>query len=64
MNIISKSAVTDCGEILTQKQASDLLGVTVQTLINWRKTGKIPCHEIGGRRFYLHSELISILKAN
>lgn len=32
------------------------------TLYSWTKKGLIPCHRIGGRIFYKHSEIITSAK--
>lgn len=49
---------------LTQKQACLLLGVTPQTIINWKKKNLIPFYKINGAIFYYKSELLELAHQN
>lgn len=44
-------------EYLSRKEAAKLLGVSLPTLHDWTKSGKIPGHRIGTRVRYIKSEL-------
>lgn len=45
-------------DFLTQSEAAEKLGVTVQTLIKWRKHGKIAFYKVGGAIKYKRSDLV------
>jgi predicted DNA-binding transcriptional regulator AlpA len=42
------------GGFIDEKQLLARLPVSRRTLFNWRKTGKIPCVRLGGRRILFH----------
>jgi excisionase family DNA binding protein len=44
-------------ELLTRKEASKLLGVSLPTLLDWTKTGKVTGYRIASRVRYKRSEL-------
>ncbi len=44
-------------EFLTRKEASNLLGVSLPTLLDWTKTGKVTGYRIASRVRYKRSEL-------
>jgi len=46
---------------ISQPEAVIFLGKSRQTLIKWRKKGIIKGHTLGGRIFYLKSELLAAL---
>ncbi len=46
---------------ISQPEAVKFLGKTRQTLIKWRKRGIIKGHVLGGRIYYLKSELLAAL---
>jgi len=48
--------------VFTRNEALDFLKVTGATLIRWQKSGKIKFKAIGGRRYYLKSELMKCFK--
>lgn len=52
-------------DILTRKQTAELLGITLPTLREWTKTGKIKCYNVGNSRkvFYRREEVEAALKA-
>tara|TARA_R110000737_G_scaffold320604_1_gene332221 strand:- start:77 stop:406 length:330 start_codon:yes stop_codon:yes gene_type:complete len=43
---------------ISVKELAEFLGKNKQTIYNWVKKGTIPCHEIDGTLFFLHSEII------
>ena len=53
---------SDFPELLTRKKATNLLGVSLGTLDNWTKQGRITKHRIGQIVRYRKSELISAFK--
>jgi hypothetical protein len=55
---IESSSETD-NEKLTQKQAALFLGVSVTTIINYRKERGLPFYKIGKPIFYFKKELIA-----
>lgn len=47
---------------ISQRDAIEFLGKSKQTLIAWRKKGVISAHRLGGRIYYLKSELLAAMK--
>lgn len=47
---------------LSQQEAANFVGKTVQTLIAWKKKKKIPFYQIEGTIFYSKSELLEYAK--
>lgn len=72
MNEIRQTELIDTSipqddEKLTQKAASQLLGVSVTTIIDWRKSGKIPRDaymRIGRPIFYSKKKLLEYARKN
>lgn len=53
-----------CGgnkEILTAKETAQYLNITLPTLHNWVKNGKLPKHKIGGTRIGFRAEEVEKL---
>jgi excisionase family DNA binding protein len=48
-------------ELLTRKEASKLLGVSLPTLLDWTNSGKIIGYRIASRVRYKRSELVNSL---
>jgi hypothetical protein len=48
---------------ISQPEAVKFLGKSRQTLIAWRKKGIIKAHTLGGRVYFLKSELLEALKS-
>ncbi len=44
--------------LLNTAETALLLKVTELTLLNWRKSGKLPAIKIGGRYYYKYSEIV------
>lgn len=44
-------------EYLTRHEVSKMLSIDLSTVHNWTKKGIIEAHQIGGRVFYLRSEI-------
>ena len=51
-------------DILTQQQAAHLLGVTVATLISYKKKRLIPFSQIGRRIFFSKRDLLQAAQRN
>lgn len=49
-------------ELMTQKECAKYLGVTVATLINWRKKKKLPYLKFGERIFYSKERILKHFK--
>ena len=49
---------------LSQKEAAVLLGITVQSLIKWKKKKLIPYYQIGRSVFYSKKELLQQARKN
>jgi hypothetical protein len=47
---------------ISQPEAVRFLGKSRQTLIAWRRKGVINAHVLGGRIYYLKSELLEAMK--
>ena len=62
--LIGDSNISPEEDRLTQKEASELLGITVQTLIIWKRKGKVPFYQMGRSIFYSKKELLNIARNN
>jgi len=61
-SLIPKEKETqDSEKPICQKEAIKFLGKSRQTLNKWRKRGVIKSHILGGRVYYLKSELLAAL---
>ncbi|QCX37212.1 helix-turn-helix domain-containing protein [Aureibaculum algae] len=49
---------------LTQREAAELLGITVQCLIQWKKKKLVPYYQIGRSIFYSKKELLQQARNN
>ena len=56
--IIHPDTILD--RLLTRKEAADLLGVSVQTIHLWRKTGRLVAVQYGQRYYYRESDCKAI----
>ena len=52
----------EAGEMLTDQEACELLGVTSNTLWRWRKRGYLSGVQVGGRIKYRKSDCLRILE--
>lgn len=55
------TAQVDSEKPISQQEAVTFLGKSRQTLIKWRKKGVIKGHTLGGRVYFLKSELLAAL---
>jgi excisionase family DNA binding protein len=62
--LINESASSPEEDRLTQKEAAELLGITVQSLIKWKKKNLIPFYQIGRSIFYSKKELLAQARKN
>lgn len=62
--LIENSKQSDPEELLTRKQACELLNVTDVTLWKWSKQGKIKTYKIGNRIMLKRSEIIESISKN
>jgi excisionase family DNA binding protein len=46
-------------KLLTPKEAADLLRVSMVTIWQWEKQGRITKHSMGGRTYFKYSELMA-----
>lgn len=53
-------------DVLTRKEAADMLGLSVQTLANWASRGgpNLPFYKLGGRVVYRHGDLVAFLDSS
>ncbi len=49
-------------QFMSMTQVSEALGVTKQTLRNWNKKGILTYRMLGGRVYYLESDIINKIK--
>lgn len=62
--LIDESSTNPEEDRLTQKEAAELLGVSVQCLIKWKKKKLIPFYQIGRSVFYSKKELLEQARKN
>lgn len=53
---------TNGDELLTQKQAAELLQVTTSTIIRWQNSGELPVTRVGRAVRYRRSDLLGLKK--
>lgn len=63
LNSTSLSPTTK-NDKLSQREAAEFLGVTVQTIMNWKKKGIIPFYQVENSIFFLKSELLECARKN
>ncbi|GAB1858327.1 hypothetical protein MHTCC0001_31640 [Flavobacteriaceae bacterium MHTCC 0001] len=61
---ISSSPVNTEEDRLTQKEAAKFLGISVTSLISWKKQGKVPYYQIGRSIFFSKAELLKLARQN
>ena len=49
-------------KFMSMDQVCDALGVTKQTLRNWNKKGILTYRQLGGRVYYLESDIVNKIK--
>lgn len=51
-------------DLMTQRETAKFLRVSIPTIINWKKEGKIPYYQNGRTVFFKKSELLKALHKN
>lgn len=49
-------------ELLSIREAADLLGVTVQTVHEWKRKGLLKYHKLGSRTYLKRAEVLAALQ--
>ena len=62
--LLSSKSITPEEDKLTQKEAAAFLGISVVSLISWKKKNLIPFYQIGRSIFYSKSELLQTARKN
>ncbi|WP_324671483.1 helix-turn-helix domain-containing protein [Hymenobacter sp. GOD-10R] len=60
----SDAGTSPVNELLSIREAATLLGVTVQTIHDWKRRGLLKYHKLGSRSYLKHSEVLSALQIN
>ena len=63
-DIIQDSPVNSEDDKLTQREAAKFLGISVTSLISWKKKGKVTYYQIGRSIFFSKSELLKLARKN
>ncbi|MFV0566215.1 MAG: helix-turn-helix domain-containing protein [Flavobacteriaceae bacterium] len=61
---ISDTPINPDEDRLTQKEAASFLGISVTSLISWKKEGKVPYYQIGRSIFFSKNELLKKARKN
>lgn len=59
--ILEEQTKTVFPELLTRKETAKILGVSLVTLNEWQKTGKVPAYRINTRIRYKSAEVLNCL---
>lgn len=51
-------------DLITRKEACELLNVTDVTIWTWAKHGKIPTYKVGGKVYLKRSEVLDLVQQN
>lgn len=57
-------APTEAEELLTVREAADLLDVCQQTVHDWKRRGMLPYHKMGGRTYLKRADLLNALQSH
>lgn len=60
-NVIQLPQKVESDELLSRKQASELLGVSYTTLFHWNNDKTLPAQKIGSKVYYQKSAIMSKL---
>jgi excisionase family DNA binding protein len=55
------SAAPAADELLSIREAAELLGVTVQTVHEWKRLGRLKYHKLGSRSYLKRAEVLAAL---
>ena len=63
--LLEQSSGQSKGErYLSSREAAELLGIDLRTLMVWRKKGCIRCSKVGKKLFFKYSELTALIDRN
>jgi len=62
LHVSPKTEAEPTEELLTVREVSELLSITVQTVHFYKKQGILPYHKISGRTYLKRSEVVSALQ--
>ncbi|WP_240643095.1 helix-turn-helix domain-containing protein [Sinomicrobium pectinilyticum] len=62
--IVSHTPMNSEEDRLTQKEAARFLGISVTSLISWKKKGLVPYFQIGRSIFFSKVELLELARKN
>lgn len=62
--IISDTALNSEEDRLNQKEAARFLGISVTSIISWKKKGLVPYFQIGRSIFFSKAELLELARKN
>jgi len=51
-------------ELLSIREAAEMLGVTVQTVHEWKRRGLLKYHKLGSRSYLKHTDVLSALQGH
>ena len=51
-------------ELLSIREAAEMLGVTVQTVHEWKRRGLLKYHKLGSRSYLKHADVLSALQGH
>ncbi|PKV49228.1 excisionase family DNA binding protein [Aquimarina sp. MAR_2010_214] len=61
---IQQTPINPTEDRLSQKEAAKFLGISVTSLIAWKKKGKVPYFQIGRSVFFSKSQLLKLAQKN
>lgn len=61
--ILAKESKEDESELITRKEACEILNVTDVTIWKWAKQGKIKTYKIGNRIYLFRDEILELVKS-
>jgi DNA-binding transcriptional regulator YiaG len=61
---IQETPINPTEDRLSQKEAAAFLGISVTSLIAWKKKGKVPYFQIGRSVFFSKSQLLKLAQKN
>lgn len=62
--LVNENSVIPEEDRISQQEAAKLLGISVASLIQWKKKKLVPFYQIGRSIFYSKSELLNVAQKN
>lgn len=62
--LINETSINPEDDRLTQKEAAKFLGISVTSLISWKKKKIVPYYQIGRAIFFSKKELLDLARKN